>query len=147
MRAMISLCARPSSCPCHCTTTTINYQYNKRRIKVEFIKCKTIHSGLLLIFLLQLTSLRWFIGMVLFLFSWYRATKRQNIFYYLLTHNDSLILDMFMINCHGNFFSHKYLICCILNIFCHIFSKQSKNSINLDFGQQHISQNTKFLLP
>ena len=35
-----------------------NYHYNKGSIKVEFIKCKTIHSRLLVISVLQSISLR-----------------------------------------------------------------------------------------
>ena len=38
---------------------TINYHYNKGPLKVEFIKCKRIHSGLLRIIVLLEILLQW----------------------------------------------------------------------------------------
>ena len=41
-----------------------NYRYNKGPLKVEFIKCRTIHSGLLSNIFLQEISLQWVIKSV-----------------------------------------------------------------------------------
>ena len=83
----------------------------------------------------------------MFLFLLYWTTKSYIIWYFLLTHNDSLILDMFYIKLSCISFSQICQICGILIIFCHNFLIQSKKSINFGYDQQHIAQNIKFLLP
>ena len=42
-----------------------NYHYNKGSLKVEFIKCKTIHSGFLLVVVPPSISLKWVIKIVI----------------------------------------------------------------------------------
>ena len=98
-----------------------NYHYNKGPLKFEFIKCKTIHRRLLLIVVLQSISLRRVIEIVLFLFSWDRTTKRYIMCYCTFTYNDSIILDMFLLNCHGTLIFSQILNLRYLEYFCHNF--------------------------
>ena len=53
----------------------------------------------------------------------------------------------FILNFYGTYFSRKYKICGILNIFCHSFLKQSNNSKKYIFRSTTAFADTKFPLP
>ena len=88
----------------------INYHYKKGSLKVEFIKCKKIHSRLLFIVVLQSKLCQWVIKIVLFLISLYRPRKDT---LYAISHWSTMIHLLwicFILYCHVTFFSHKYRI-------------------------------------
>ena len=78
-----------------------NYHYSKGPLNVEFIRCKTIHSGLLIIFLLQSISLHLVIT-IIFIFIFVRPEKNYIMCYCKSTHNYYLILYMFYIGPVGS---------------------------------------------
>ena len=94
-----------------------SYNYNKGPINVEFIKCKTIHRGLLLIFVLRSISLRWVIKIILFLFSWDR-TKKGTLC--AIFHRPKMIIFLFscfILEFHGTFFLLQISNLCFRGIF------------------------------
>ena len=81
------------------------YNYNKGPLKVELILCKTIHSGLLLIVVLHLISLRWVIKIVLIFILVRLNNKKVNLC--AIFHWPTmilLILSCFILNFHGKLF-------------------------------------------
>ena len=82
----------------------INYHYNKGTLEFEFLKCKTIHSVLLLIALLQSILLQWVINIVI-ISNIARYTWRVPI--RAIFHEPTtilLFLPYFLLNCHGTLF-------------------------------------------
>ena len=107
----------------------------KGPLKVDIIKCKTIHSRLLLIAVLQSKSWRWVIKNRNKIVRWNKKVTLYAIFHW--PKMIILLYICFILNCQVTFFlSHKCRICNILDIFSQIFLKQSKNSINFNLYQQ-----------
>ena len=75
--------------------------------------------------------------------------KRYVMFYCPLTYDDHLILAIFYIKMSCIILFPQLSNQWFLGIFCHIFSKRSKNCINFDFRFRSTAtfKDTKFLLP
>ena len=111
-----------------------NYYYNKGPIKVEFFKCKTIHSRLLHSAVLQSIFLQWVIKIVL-IYIIVRYTCRVTftaIIHWPMT--DLLFLSYFISNCHGTLILSQILNMFFCGIYEHNFFAAVKTIHNLQFS-------------
>ena len=124
----------------------INYHYKKGTLAVGFFKCKTIHSILFCISVLQSISLRWIINIVLICITM-RYTCRDT--FAAIVHWPTtiiLLLLYFILNCYGTFlFSQmSHLFFCgifkhnvfvevkeIHNLLCIINNNKCRNQITI----------------
>ena len=124
-----------------------NYHYNKGPLKVQFIKCKTIHSGFLLIPVIHSILLGYVIEIIpvsIIARYIYRGTFAANS---PLTYEDSLIFVVFYIKLPLNFVFSQISNLFFCSIFCHKFFGQSKKSINFGFNQQQQVQTKITITP
>ena len=110
-----------------------NYHYSKGPPKVEFFKCKTIHSILVHIAVLQSISLQRVINIVL-IYIIVRYTCRS-IFSAIVRWPTTIMLFLlcFALNCQELCFSHKYWVCSFVVFLNTNFTQQSKKFIKFYF--------------
>ena len=107
------------------------YHYYNGPLKVEFFKCKTIHSILFCISVLQSISLRWFVNIVpIYIISRYTCRGRFTA----ISHWPTIIilfLSYFILHCHGALLFSQISNLFVCGIFNHNFFVAVKKIHNL----------------
>ena len=116
-----------------------NYHYNKGTLKVDFVKWKMIHSGLLRTIFLQKVSLQLANNFCSFILP-RDTTVEVHLILLSIELRQLYFLVMFILYSYGPLIVSQILNLYFCGIFEHNFLRQLKISINFHFNQQQQAQ-------